>query len=51
MKVYLVWFAQCGDRDDLITIFSTEEGAKEYIQKLSTFGNEGLYWEEYEVDQ
>jgi hypothetical protein len=49
MKVYIVWFPHCGDRDDLIGIFETEEGAKAYIKSHSTYGNEGLYWEEQEV--
>lgn len=51
MKVYIVWFAQCDDRDDLVEIFMTEEKAKDYVAKNKTFGNEGLYWEEYEVEQ
>ena len=50
MKVYLVWFPHGGDHDDLIGIFETEEGAKAYIKSHSTYGNEGLYWEEHDVD-
>lgn len=51
MKVYLVWFPHCGEHDDLIRIFETEEGAKAFIKAHSTYGNEGLYCQEYEVDQ
>jgi hypothetical protein len=52
MKVYIVWFKDvCDDSPELITIFDTEAGAKAHIKKYSTFGNEGLYWEEHEVDQ
>jgi hypothetical protein len=50
MKVYIVWFPDVGEYDDLIGIFQTEESAKAYIKIHSTYGNEGLYIEEYEVD-
>ena len=52
MKVYIVWFGGgYDDAPDVVAIFATEEGAKAHIKKHSTFGNEGLYWEEYEVEQ
>jgi len=51
MKVFVVWFENIDGSRDLVNFFSTEEGAKAYIKLNSTFGNEGLYWEEYEVDQ
>lgn len=51
MKVYIVWFDDsCGGRD-LVDIFMTEEKAKAYLKERRTFGNEGLYLEEYEVEQ
>jgi hypothetical protein len=49
MKVYIVWFEHW-DSVDLVCIFSTEEGAKEYVKVNRTFGNEGLSWEEHEVE-
>jgi hypothetical protein len=49
MKVYIVWFAQLSDDDEFIGVFKTEEGAKDFIKERKTFGNEGLYYAEYDV--
>lgn len=48
MTVYLVWFSD-EQSDDLVRIFSTEDGAKAFIKEHSTFGNESLWYEGQEV--
>jgi hypothetical protein len=49
MTVYLVWFS--GEQaDDLVRIFSTEDGAKAFIKEHSTFGNESLWYGGWEVE-
>lgn len=49
MKVYIVWFAQICGNDDFIEVFETEELAKKFIEEHKTFGNEGLFYQEYDV--
>lgn len=50
MTVYLVWFTNTCGKDDLVRLFSTEDGAKAFIKEHSTFGNEGLWYEGQEID-
>jgi hypothetical protein len=51
MIVYIVWFEGALGETDLVEIFASEEKAKAYLKEHRTFGNEGLYLEEYEVEQ
>lgn len=50
-KDHIIWFEQSDGNRNLVDTFLTKKSAKGFIKRDKTFDDEGLYWEEYEVEQ
>jgi hypothetical protein len=51
MKVWIIWNEKETNNKSIDKIFSTEEKALEYIEKVKGGNNSDRYIEEFELDQ